>query len=201
MKALLERAIKFNDPKAVHLQLANIYNESNKKEKAEEIYHLVIKKFNQDPSVWNEFMQFYMKNDRHESARKLFKKSLLSLDSRDHVEMISKFAQLEFVYGDCEQAKTIFETMLATHWRRLDKWSVYLDMLIKYTAKEDDIDSLEFIRNIFERLLTFKFTPHKLKFVFRKYFDFESKYSADNVEVLNRLQAKANEYVDNGVVS
>ena len=194
LKKLIERAIKFNNPKAIYLQLASIFINSNKKEKAEQTYHLAIKKFKQDQSVWNEFLLFYMKNQQFESARKLFKRALLSLDTRDHIEVISKFAQLEFTFGDCEQAKTIFETLLATYWKRLDKWLVYIDMLIKHTVNESDIDTLEFVRNIFERLLTFKFSQHKLKSVLKKYFEFESKYSADNGEVLDRLHQKALEY-------
>jgi len=38
MDALLEKAIKYNDSKTIYLQLASIYDNSNKKEKAEQIH-------------------------------------------------------------------------------------------------------------------------------------------------------------------
>lgn len=199
MDALVERAIKYNDPKTIYLQLASIYDNSNKKEKAEQIHHLTLKKFKQDKLTLMEFLVFYMKNGRLESARKLFQKSLLTLEKRDHVDVISKFAQLEFRYGDSEQAKTIFESMLATYWKRLDQWSVYIDMLVKYTVEEGNPDSIDFVRNIFERLITFKLPPQKMKFIFKKYFDFESNFSEGNFEILDRIKQKALEYTESDI--
>ena len=199
LDALVERALKYNDPKSIYLQLANIYNNSNKKELAESIHHLTLKKFKQNKACWIEFFVFYMQNQHQESARKLFQKCLLSLEKSDHVEVISKFAQLEFRFGDSEQGKTIFESMLATYWKRLDQWSIYIDMLLKYTLSDSCRDSVEFVRSIFERLITFKLSPQKMKFIFKKYFDFESKYSAENFENLDRIKQKALEYVESDI--
>lgn len=208
MDALVERAVRYNDAKTVYLQLASIYDASpDKKEKAEQIHHLTLRKFKLDKQVWLEFLVFYMRNGRLDSGRKLFQRALLSLDKRDHVDVISKFGQLEFRFGDPEQAKTIFESMLGTYWKRLDQWSIYLDMLVKYTVPEGDdhdddnyrTDSLEFIRNIYERLITFKLPPQKMKFVFKKYFDFETRFSPDNPEILDRIKQKALEYVESDI--
>ena len=54
--------------------------------------------------------------------------SLVHLD----VEMINKFGQLEFKYGDQERAKTLYEKLLSSYPKRTDLWSIYIDMLIKY---------------------------------------------------------------------
>ena len=50
------------------------------------------------------------------------------------VEMINKFGQLEFKYGDQERAKTLYEKLLSSYPKRTDLWSIYIDMLIKYDA-------------------------------------------------------------------
>lgn len=199
IEALVARAVKYNNPKVIYHQLASIYDVSNKKEKAEQIHHLTIKKFKQDKSTWIEFLAFYMRNGRVESARKLFQKALLSLEKREHVDVISKFAQLEFQLGDSEQAKTIFESMLATYWKRLDQWSIYIDMLVKYTLDKGNPDSVDFVRNLFERLITFKLPPQKMKFVFKKYYDFEVKFSPENDEVLDQIKQKALEYIESDI--
>lgn len=47
------------------------------------------------------------------------------------VSMISKFSQLEFKYGEPERGRTMFESLLSTYPRRIDIWSVYIDMVIK----------------------------------------------------------------------
>ena len=57
----------------------------------------------------------------------------LSLSCLD-VEMINKFGQLEFKYGDQERAKTLYEKLLSSYPKRTDLWSIYIDMLIKYDA-------------------------------------------------------------------
>jgi rRNA biogenesis protein RRP5 len=44
------------------------------------------------------------------------------------VAAISKFAQLEFRHGSAERGRTIFEELVATNPRRIDLWSIYLDM-------------------------------------------------------------------------
>jgi len=62
------------------------------------------------------------------------------------VEMIRKFAQLEFRHGSVERGKTLFENMVTTYPRRTDIWSVYIDVCIKF----GDIDQARFHR----RLLT-----------------------------------------------
>ena len=61
------------------------------------------------------------------------KKKYINLD----VEMVNKFAQLEFKYGDIERAKTMYDSLLFTYPNRTDIWSVYIDMLVKHDKKED----------------------------------------------------------------
>ena len=47
------------------------------------------------------------------------------------VEMISKFAQMEFKLGEPERGKTMFENILSTYPKRTDLWSIYIDMVTK----------------------------------------------------------------------
>ena len=47
------------------------------------------------------------------------------------VEMISKFAQMEFKFGEPERGKTMFENILSTYPKRTDLWSIYIDMVTK----------------------------------------------------------------------
>lgn len=51
------------------------------------------------------------------------------------VDVIVKFAQLEFQLGDVERAKAIFENTLSTYPKRTDVWSVYIDMTIKHGSQ------------------------------------------------------------------
>ena len=48
------------------------------------------------------------------------------------MSVISKFGENEFKSGDNERGRTYFESVLENAARRVDVWSVYLDMEIKY---------------------------------------------------------------------
>jgi rRNA biogenesis protein RRP5 len=50
---------------------------------------------------------------------------------------ISKFAQMEFKYGEAERGRTLFEEILSNYPKRVDLWSVYLDMEIKTGEAEN----------------------------------------------------------------
>lgn len=60
------------------------------------------------------------------------------------LKTISKFAQLEYKFGDPERGKTIFEGVVDSHSKRWDLWSIYLDM----EAGQGDIAS---VRLVFEQ--------------------------------------------------
>lgn len=52
------------------------------------------------------------------------------------VSVISKFGENEFKSGDKERGRTYFESVLENAVRRVDIWSVYIDMEIKYGDEE-----------------------------------------------------------------
>ena len=47
------------------------------------------------------------------------------------VDMIAKFAQMEFKLGEPERGRTMFENILSNYPKRCDLWSVYIDMVTK----------------------------------------------------------------------
>ena len=56
----------------------------------------------------------------------------MSFSCDTDVSVISKFGENEFKMGDKERGRTYFESVLENAVRRVDVWSVYLDMEIKY---------------------------------------------------------------------
>ena len=47
------------------------------------------------------------------------------------MEVISKFGQLEFKFGDPEKGCSTFESIVCNDFKRTDIWSIYVDMLVK----------------------------------------------------------------------
>lgn len=168
LEAVFKDAARHNDSKTVHLRLAAILDQSEKHEKAEDQYKRTCKKFGYSSKVWTLFCEYYLRRRSLEEARKLLPRSLQSLEKRKHLKTISKFAQLEYKFGDAERGKTIFEGIVDSHPKRWDLWSIYMDM----EAGQGNIQSL---RNIFNRVFAIKMTSHKAKSFFKKWLELERK--------------------------
>jgi len=48
------------------------------------------------------------------------------------VSIISKFGMLEFKFGTPENGRTMFEGIVTNYPKRMDIWSIYMDMESKY---------------------------------------------------------------------
>ena len=56
----------------------------------------MVRKFNKEKEAWVKFGIFYYKSNKLSDGRFLLQRSLQSLEKRDHLEITSKFAQIEF---------------------------------------------------------------------------------------------------------
>uniref|UniRef100_A0A183EF59 TPR_REGION domain-containing protein n=1 Tax=Gongylonema pulchrum TaxID=637853 RepID=A0A183EF59_9BILA len=79
----------------------------------DELLEDMLKRFRHDDlDVWFIYGQHLLETKREQKARELMKKAVNCLPQKYHVSVLSRFAQLEFKYGDLEQSKTIFESIL-----------------------------------------------------------------------------------------
>lgn len=53
------------------------------------------------------------------------------------VDLITKFARLEFQYGNTERAKSMFDKVLGTYSKRTDLWSVFIDLMVKHGSQKE----------------------------------------------------------------
>ncbi|KAL4232346.1 Protein RRP5 [Mactra antiquata] len=187
IKRVFDRAVQQNDQVTVYLKLINVYVTSGKFEEAEQLFSVLIKKHNTNKDIWIKFGEFYFNQNRKESARKLLQRSFKTLNSKLHVEVITKFAQMEFKLGDQERGKSMFENLLSTYPKRTDLWSVYIDMLTK-------IGDHDATRSVYNRIIDEKLSAKKMKFFFKKYLQFEERYGTD--DLVAAVKKKALNYVE-----
>ncbi|XP_028390902.1 protein RRP5 homolog isoform X2 [Dendronephthya gigantea] len=185
---VFQRALEQNEPKEVFKQLVNIYVGSNKFEQAEQLYQTMIKRFKTSKKMWTDYAAFLMERGSLDSARNLLQRSLKSLEKRKHVETISRFAMLEFKHGEPERGKTLLDNILTSYPKRTDIWSMYVDVL----AKNEDLTAA---RRLLEKASTFNLPSKKMKFIFKKYLDFEKKYGDDRT--VENVKKMAEDYVRN----
>nr|XP_014354054.1 PREDICTED: protein RRP5 homolog [Latimeria chalumnae] len=187
LKKVFDRALQYNEPLKVFQQLADIYTKSDKHKQADNLYNTMVKRFRQEKSVWLKYASFLLKGGQVKAARVLLQRALKCLPDKEHVDTIVKFAQLEFRFGDAEHAKAMFESTLSNYPKRTDLWSVYLDMMIKHGSQKE-------VRYIFERLIHTNLAAKRMKFVFKRYLDYEKKYGTP--ESTQAVKEKALEYVE-----
>ncbi|XP_064572523.1 protein RRP5 homolog isoform X1 [Zonotrichia leucophrys gambelii] len=184
---VFERAVQYNEPLKVFQHLCDIYASSEKYKQAEELYHTMLKRFRQEKSVWLKFASFLLKQGQAEATHRLLERALKALPTKEHVDVISRFAQLEFHSGDTEHAKALFESTLSSYPKRTDIWSIYMDIMIKHGSQKE-------IRDIFERVIHLSLAPKKMKFFFKRYLDYEKKFGTE--ERVLAVKRAALEYVE-----
>ncbi|XP_014815473.1 PREDICTED: protein RRP5 homolog isoform X2 [Calidris pugnax] len=184
---VFERAVQYNEPLKVFQHLCDIYANSEKYKQAEELYHTMLKRFRQEKSVWLKYASFLLKQGQTEATHRLLERALKALPTKEHVDVISRFAQLEFRFGDPEHAKALFESTLSSYPKRTDIWSIYMDIMIKQGSQKE-------VRDIFERVIHLSLAPKKMKFFFKRYLDYEKKFGTS--ESVLAVKRAALEYVE-----
>ncbi|RMZ76924.1 hypothetical protein DV737_g4583, partial [Chaetothyriales sp. CBS 132003] len=185
LDALFKRACEFNDPQEMHARLASIYIHSGKKDKADDMFQTMLKKFTQHPKVWTNYATFLFDTaEQAEKARDLLPRALQILPKFTHLDLTLKFAMLEFKAsgGLPERGRTIFEGLIASFPKRIDLYNVLLDLELKLDDKEQ-------IRGLFERVFRGKLKAKQAKFFFKRWLAFEE--SEGDERRIEEVKAKA----------
>ncbi|KAK0155877.1 Protein RRP5 [Merluccius polli] len=187
LKKVFERAQQFCEPMPVFQQLADIYARSSKIKEAEGLYKTMVKRFRQTKGAWLSYGSFLLQQGQSDAASALLQRALQSLPSKESVELISKFAQLEFQYGDAERGRAMFDKILGTYPKRTDLWSIFIDLMIKHGSQKD-------VRVLFDRVIHLSVAVKKVKFFFKRYLEYEKKHgTSDSIQT---VKEKALEFVE-----
>jgi rRNA biogenesis protein RRP5 len=95
-----------------------------------------------------------------------------------------KFALMTSKYDLHDFSQTIFEKILSNYNKKLPIWFTYADMMVKN-------GQIEIARSLFERMLAVKFPMKKMKTIFQKYIEFETKHGDEsNVSNIKKMARK-----------
>jgi len=197
----INKASQYNNPKQVYLRVCEMLEKDAEKSKnaatitrTDEMFTKMCKKFKSKKTVWVSCFRYFLKNGRYEKAHELRKRSLMSLAPHKHVEVMSRYAQLEYEYGDTERARTIYDGLLDKNTKRLDLLFVYVDKEVKH-------GTIDIARRIFQRVVKpsegqtpFKFSDKQMKSLFKKWYRMEDEHG--NEESQQNVKSAAKEYID-----
>ncbi len=189
-EGVLQEALKYNDQYKVYSRAAAAFEQGGNKERAEALYKTLAKKFRRESEAWVLLGTHYFRSGDLKEARFTLQRAVQNLDRKDHVGVTVKFGLLEFKLGEAERGKTVFETVLGNFPGRTDLWSVYADALVK-------AGEAEAARAVFERMVSLRLQPKKMKFFFKKYLAFEEEHG--DQQGADRVRKKALEYVEGTV--
>ncbi|PKY05516.1 nucleic acid-binding protein [Aspergillus campestris IBT 28561] len=204
LEEIFKRACQYNDTQEVYERMLSIYIQSGKNKNANDLFYAAMKKkiFNSTKFFINYATFLFDNMAAPDRARALLPRALQSMPKHTHVELTSKFGQLEFrsEHGDVERGRTVFEGLLSSFPKRLDLWNVLLDLEIKAGDAEQ-------VRRLFERVLGIrdvkkggasvgeakKVRPKQAKALFKKWLAFEEKSGTE--KTVEATKAKAADYV------
>ncbi|KFK38561.1 hypothetical protein AALP_AA3G129700 [Arabis alpina] len=186
VKKVFERALQYCDKKKVYLALLGVYERTEQYKLADKLLDEMIKKFKQSCKVWLRKVQSSLKQNE-EDIQSIVNRALLCLPRHKHIKFISQTAILEFKCGVAERGRSLFEGVLREYPKRTDLWSVYLDQEIR-------LGEVDVIRSLFERAISLSLPPKKMKFLFKKYLEYEK--SVDDEERVEYVKQRAMEYAD-----
>jgi rRNA biogenesis protein RRP5 len=236
LEEVFNRACQYNDSQEIYERMISIFIQSGKNEvcflvvryymssnpltlplqKADDFFQTALKKkIFHSPKFYVNYATFLFDTmAAPDRGRALLPRAIQSLPSHTHVELTSKFGQLEFrsPNGDVERGRTVFEGLLSSFPKRADLWNVLLDLEIK-------IGDSEQVRRLFQRVLGVsssnksqpkksvpvvteeskkKLKPKQARFFFKKWLAFEEKLAAaegGNEKMVEEVKARAAEYV------
>ncbi|XP_043970110.1 protein RRP5 homolog isoform X1 [Gambusia affinis] len=187
LKKVFERAVQFCEPMPVYQQLADIYTNSNKIKEAEGLYKTMVKRFRQNKAVWLSYGTFLLRQGQSDAASSLLQRALTSLPPKESVDVITKFAQMEFRFGDAERGRNMFDKVLTNYPKRTDLWSVFINLMVKHGSQKE-------VRAVFDRTIHLSVSVKKIKFFFKRYLEYEKKHGTP--QSVQAVKEKAMEFVE-----
>jgi rRNA biogenesis protein RRP5 len=187
LAAAVARALQGCDPKQVYLHVASMHERAGDALLADAAFEVAAKKFRPHSDVWIAWMTALMARGVPAQAKAILQRAVDALPRASHVEVISKFAQLEFRYGLPERGRTVFDGVLANYPKRVDVWSIYIDMQLRQAEPEST-------RRLFERVTSLRLSSKKMKYFFSRYLKY-ARESGD-AQLVAHVKEKARAWVE-----
>lgn len=201
---LFGRASQYCNQKKLYLALLGVLERSSRVELGQQVMKTMCKKFGTSAKIWLRTMEAQLRQQQQqaggggaaesassvsdsEAARKLLERALSVLPMRKHLKVISQTALLEFRLGSAERGRGLFESILRNYPRRLDIWSMYIDQEVKLRDQQRT-------RALFERATQMSMPAKKMKFLFKRFLEYEKAHGdAGSVE---HVKKQAMEFVE-----
>ena len=197
---LFARACQVANPKKLHLALAGTYERGGDFEAQTALLSAATRKFSQSAKVWIAHARAVIlakaRNAKGaesvdpDAVKKALDRASQSLPQRKVVKVLVQVALVEIREGSRERGRSVFESVLRNYPRRTDIWSTYVDQEIKLFAESGDPERC---RGLLERATHLELNPKSMKFLFKRYLDFERRVG--DAKRVEHVKERAMQYV------
>ncbi|KAL5545605.1 hypothetical protein UlMin_005292 [Ulmus minor] len=187
VKKVFERAKNGLNDKKVYLALLGMYERTEQHKLADELLEKMTKIYKQSCKVWLRRIQILLKQKLEDRVQSIINRALLSLPKYKHTKFIKQTAIIEFKCGAPHRGRSLFETLVRDYPKKTDLWSIYIDQEVR-------VGDMEVIRALFERATCLSLPPKKMKFLFKKFLDYEKSLGDEGR--IEYVKDKAMKYVE-----
>ncbi|XP_017020204.1 rRNA biogenesis protein RRP5 [Drosophila kikkawai] len=185
---VLKEALSCNDPLEIYISVIDILKKNKQKERLTSLLTTILNKFKAEVRVWPVAAEAYFWLGKSDQVHALLQRALRVLPNQQHINCIVSFAKLYARNDANDMAQTLLDDVITSYPKRIDIWSVYVDMLIK----ADLIDSA---RNVLERAVLQKLKPNKMQVIYKKYLQLEETHGTE--ATVAKVKRQAEEWVKN----
>ncbi|KAH8383522.1 hypothetical protein KR009_009143 [Drosophila setifemur] len=185
---LLKEALNCNDPLEIYISVVDILKKNEQRERLASLLTTILNKFKSQPRVWPLVAESYFWLGKSDQVHSLLQRALKVLPNLEHVNCIVAFAKLYARNDAQDMAQTLLDDVVTSYPKRIDIWSVYVDMLIK----GGNVDSA---RNVLERAVLQKLKPNKMQVIYKKYLQLEENHGTE--ATVSKVKQQAEQWVRN----
>ncbi|XP_039492293.1 protein RRP5 homolog [Drosophila santomea] len=185
---VLKEALNCNDPLEIYISVVDILKRNKKKDRLSTVLTTILNKYKTELRVWPVAAEAYFWLGKSDQVHNLLQRALRGLPNQEHIPCIVSFAKLYAKHDNNDMAQTLLDDVVTSYPKRIDIWSVYVDMLIKAGL----IDSA---RNVLERAVLQKLKPNKMQVIYKKYLQLEENHGTD--ATVAKVKQQAEQWVKN----
>lgn len=187
-ETVLSESLEVNDQFKIMMRTIEILADVRKIEELRAKVSICVKKFKTNAEMWPKIGEAFFKVSLTNEAKQMMHRAIAALPQKDHIFIISNFAKLHNKFGEKETAHALLEQILTSYPKRVDIWSIYVDMLVKDSRQD-------LARQILDRAILQKLPLKKMRTIFKKYQEFEEKHGDE--QSVEKIKGMAEEFVQN----
>eukprot|EP01139_Manchomonas_bermudensis_P026018 Amastigsp_a847844_22.p2 type:complete len:256 gc:universal Amastigsp_a847844_22:790-23(-) len=186
LREVFVKAVQVNDSFKVHSALLDIYEAAGALRDAGELHDRCCKLFGRENvTVWVRAAAHALRTKAASGTKQVLARALQALPRAKHLNVIAKFAQLEFKSGHAERGRTLLDELLATKPKRVDIWGIYIDLELAH-------GDVARTRRLFERVTALSgLSVQKMKSLFARHLEFETEHGDARTQAAVKDRARA----------